>query len=70
VLIFEKQAEYGYTIIGMEVVSNPVHLLLDVDPEKLDVDPEKLDVDPEKLDVDPEKLDVDPEKLDVVIPCL
>jgi putative transposase len=31
-LVLSKQAEYGYTIIEMEVLPDHVHLLLDVDP--------------------------------------
>jgi putative transposase len=31
-LVLEKQAEYGYTVIEMEVMPDHVHLLLDVDP--------------------------------------
>jgi len=31
-LILEKQDEYGYTVIEMEVMPDHVHLLLDVDP--------------------------------------
>ncbi len=31
-LILEKQEEYGYTVINMEVMPDHVHLLLDVDP--------------------------------------
>ena len=31
-LIIEKQDEHGYAIIEMEVMPDPVHLLLDVDP--------------------------------------
>lgn len=31
-LILEKQKEYGYTVIEMEVMPDHVHLLLDVDP--------------------------------------
>lgn len=31
-LILEKQAEYGYAVLGMEVMPNHVHLILDVDP--------------------------------------
>jgi len=31
-LILEKQAEYGYAVMRMEVMPNHVHLLLDVDP--------------------------------------
>ncbi len=31
-LIVEKQAEYGYTVMRMEVMPNHVRLLLDVDP--------------------------------------
>jgi putative transposase len=30
--ILEKQAEYGYEVIEMEVMADHVHLLLDVDP--------------------------------------
>ena len=32
-LIIEKQEEYGYSIIEMEIMPNHVHLLLDVDPK-------------------------------------
>lgn len=31
-LVHEKQAEYGYTVLDMEVMPDYVHLLLDVDP--------------------------------------
>ena len=31
-LILEKQSEYGYLVIEMEVMADHVHLLLDVDP--------------------------------------
>jgi putative transposase len=31
-LVLSKQAEYGYTVIEMEVQPDHVHLLLDVDP--------------------------------------
>ena len=31
-LILEKQDEYGYAVIEMEVIPDHVHLLLDVDP--------------------------------------
>jgi len=31
-LVLEKQTEYGYSIMGMEVMPDHVHLLLDVDP--------------------------------------
>jgi putative transposase len=31
-LILEKQAEYGYAILEMELMPDHVHLLLDVDP--------------------------------------
>jgi len=31
-LVREKQAEYGYTVMEMEVMPDHVHLLLDVDP--------------------------------------
>jgi putative transposase len=31
-LVLEKQEEYGYTVMGMEVLPDHVHLLLDVDP--------------------------------------
>lgn len=31
-LVLEKQAEYGYSVIEMEVMQDHVHLLLDVDP--------------------------------------
>ena len=30
----EKQDAYGYRVLGMEVMSDHVHLLLDVDPRK------------------------------------
>lgn len=33
-LVLAKQAEYGYTIIEMEVLPDHVHLLLDADPRK------------------------------------
>lgn len=32
-LILEKQAEYGYEVIEMEVMPDHVHLLLDVNPQ-------------------------------------
>lgn len=32
-LLEEKQDEYGYTILGMEVMPDHVHLLLDVNPK-------------------------------------
>lgn len=31
-LIMDKQGEYGYTVMNMEVMPDHVHLLLDVDP--------------------------------------
>lgn len=31
-LVLEKQAEYGYTVMEMEVMPDHVHLLLDIDP--------------------------------------
>lgn len=31
-LILEKQQEYGYTVLEMEVMADHAHLLLDVDP--------------------------------------
>jgi putative transposase len=31
-LVLAKQADYGYTVIEMEVMPDQVHLLLDVDP--------------------------------------
>jgi putative transposase len=31
-LALAKQNEYGYTVLGMEVLTDHVHLLLDVDP--------------------------------------
>lgn len=31
-LVLEKQQEYGYIVISMEVMPDHVHLLLDVDP--------------------------------------
>lgn len=31
-LIFEKQEQYGYTVIEMEVMPDHVHLLLDINP--------------------------------------
>ena len=33
-LISEKQEEYGYTVLDMEVMPDHVHLLLDIDPKK------------------------------------
>ena len=33
-LVDEKQDEYGYRVLGMEVMADHVHLLLDVDPGK------------------------------------
>ncbi|MDZ4721556.1 MAG: IS200/IS605 family transposase [Roseiflexaceae bacterium] len=33
-LVLSKQADYGYTIIEMEVQPDHVHLLLDVDPRE------------------------------------
>ena len=32
-LILEKQESYGYTILGMDVMPDHVHLLLDVNPQ-------------------------------------
>lgn len=32
-LIKEKQESYGYTVLGMEVMPDHVHLLLDVNPQ-------------------------------------
>jgi len=32
-LIIEKQSEYGYTVLEMEVMPDHVHLLLDVNPQ-------------------------------------
>src|SRR5262245_21740017 len=32
-LILEKQEAYGYSVLGMEVMSDHVHLLLDVNPQ-------------------------------------
>ena len=31
-LILEKQEAYGYEVLGMEVMTDHVHLILDVDP--------------------------------------
>lgn len=31
-LILEKQAEYGYTVLSMEVMPDHVHLIIDCDP--------------------------------------
>ena len=31
-LILEKQADYGYEVLDMEVMADHVHLILDVDP--------------------------------------
>ena len=31
-MILEKQAEYGYAVMSMEIMPENVHLLLDVDP--------------------------------------
>ena len=31
-MILEKQGEYGYAVMSMEIMSEHVHLLLDVDP--------------------------------------
>jgi putative transposase len=33
-LILEKQKEYGYEVLDMEVMPEHVHLLLDIDPKK------------------------------------
>ena len=33
-LILEKQKEYGYEVLDMEVMPDHVHLLLDIDPKK------------------------------------
>lgn len=33
-LVFAKQADYGYTVLEMEVLPDHVHLLLDVDPRE------------------------------------
>lgn len=32
-LIYEKQEDYGYTVLDMEVMQDHVHLLLDVNPK-------------------------------------
>ena len=32
-LINEKQAEYGYKVLGMEVMPDHIHLLLDINPK-------------------------------------
>jgi putative transposase len=32
-LIKEKQEQYGYTILGMEVMPDHIHLLLDINPK-------------------------------------
>ena len=32
-LYLEKQKDYGYVVIKMEVMPDPVHLLLDADPQ-------------------------------------
>lgn len=32
-LVVQKQAEYGYRVLGMEVMPDHVHLLLDVNPQ-------------------------------------
>ena len=32
-LILEKQEAYGYTVLGLEVMPDHVHLLLDVNPQ-------------------------------------
>ena len=32
-LIMEKQCQYGYTVLDMEVMPDHVHLLLDVNPK-------------------------------------
>jgi len=32
-LIEEKQSDYGYTVFGMEIMPDHVHLLLDADPQ-------------------------------------
>ena len=32
-LVVQKQEEYGYRVLGMEVMTNHVHLLLDVNPQ-------------------------------------
>ena len=32
-LFLEKQAEYGYQVIDMEVMADHVHLILDVNPQ-------------------------------------
>jgi len=31
-MVMDQQGEYGYTVMGMEVMPNHIHLLLDVDP--------------------------------------
>ena len=33
-LVDEKQDEYGYQVLGLEVMADDVHMLLDVDPGK------------------------------------
>ncbi len=33
-LILEKQEEYGYTVLDMEIMPDHAHLLLDIDPKK------------------------------------
>jgi len=33
-LILEKQKEYGYDVLDMEVMPDHVHLLLDIDPKR------------------------------------
>lgn len=33
-LIFEKQSDYGYKVLEMEVMPDHVHLLIDVNPRK------------------------------------
>ncbi len=33
-LVDEKQEEYGYRVLGIEVMADHVHLLLDIDPRK------------------------------------
>jgi putative transposase len=32
-LIMEKQGEYGYTVLDMEIMPDHVHLLIDVNPK-------------------------------------
>jgi putative transposase len=36
-LVLEKQVEYGFTVIEMEVMPDHVHLLIDINPKKREI---------------------------------